>query len=45
MRDWSAPAFAAVGALMRLRQQLLSFLVRRGRIYPKGKPRKQRGRV
>jgi transposase len=45
MRDLVRARLAAVGALMRARQQLLSFLLRHGRIYPKGKPWTQRHRV
>lgn len=39
------PGLDAVGALMRARQQLLSFLLRHGRIYEKRKPWTQRHRV
>jgi transposase len=45
MRDLVRARLAAVGALMRARQQLLSFLLRHGRIYQKGKPWTQRHRV
>ena len=45
MRDLVRARLDAMMALMRARQQLLSFLLRHGRIYEKGKPWTQRHRV